>query len=151
MFIDQIGEELEEVIRNGLGDPDFVEDVRALYDIYSGYGIFIPLGFTTLAAAGAAIAAIFALRGSNGGRVTLCILMGLFAAWKLCSGTGTFFYGAALDQLVDEPEVRATGFDFPTALMYGQATVDLLLMALAIMIMVMLLVGSANRYFSRRA
>lgn len=126
-----------------LARQDTPAEVRDLMRAMSGISTFIAAGVNLVGAAGVSICAISAMRGSNGGRITLCVLCGLFAGWKLmCGGYNLLIYS---QDTMDEALAQLGG---AVRYLYGAVAADLFLMFLAIAILVLLLTGPANRYFS---
>jgi len=88
------------------------------------------------AGVGAAVSAIFVLRGAIAARVTLCVLAGLFVACRL-----------ALMAIHELWFAHIAGDSDLIGLIWGLAAVDLLLVGLAVGILVCLLLRSASEYF----
>ncbi len=110
----------------------------------AGVMTFVGAGVNLIAAAGASICAILALRGSNGARITLCVLAGVFAGWKLmCGGYSliTSINGDSAKELRDK-------VGDAMYLLYAAVGIDVVLMVLAIGIIALLLVGVSNRFFN---
>ncbi|MGH3658405.1 MAG: hypothetical protein ACRDUA_17260 [Micromonosporaceae bacterium] len=108
----------------------------------SAIGALLAAGFNLMAGSGAAVCAVFAMRGSNGARITLCVLTGVFAAWKLaCGGIGLLGLSLMNNSAAPPP-------GYSIGLGYAASAIDLVLMLLAIGILVLLLIGTSHRYFS---
>ncbi|MGH3728772.1 MAG: hypothetical protein ACRDTU_08470 [Micromonosporaceae bacterium] len=123
----------------GEGAPS---EMTETFDSFSGALTFVAAGFNLLAGIGAAICAILAMRGSNGARITLCVLCGLFAGWKLmCGGYWTVNVTAPAEESL-RPIESALPF------MYGAAAIDGVLMLVGIAIVALLLTSPSNRYFN---
>jgi hypothetical protein len=137
-----VGTLLSHLALADLAEQDVPGEMRDLMQAMSGMSTFIAAGVNLVAAAGVSICAISAMRGSNGGRVTLCVLCGLFAGWKLmCGGYNLLIYSqSTMEEVLD----RLGG---SVRYLYGAVAADLFLMMLAITILTLLLTGSANRYF----
>jgi hypothetical protein len=84
-----------------------------------------------LPAGGAVVTAIFSTRGSNGARIVLASLMGLYALVSLCQGAGTL-----------------TGSQSGGAGAFVLAGLNLVEVGLAVTIGVLLLVPAAGAYFT---
>jgi CubicO group peptidase (beta-lactamase class C family) len=97
-------------------------------------GLAIGVLFWLVPAAGVIVTALLARRGSNAARIVLASLMGLFALNDLCNGVFSQF---------------SSGFSVSAVRPAGISPVfDLVLAALAVTIGVLVLVPSANRFFS---
>ena len=97
-------------------------------------GLAIGVLFWLLPAAGAVVTSLLARRGSNASRIVLASLMGLFALNDLCNGVfGLFSPGVTVSAV--HPARISSVF-------------NLVLAALAVVIGVLVLVPSANRFFS---
>jgi hypothetical protein len=111
---------------------------------FTGVMTFVGAGINLIAAAGASICAIVAMRGSNGARITLSVLCGVFAGWKLmCGGYSlvTSVSGDAADELRDK-------LGDSMFLLYGAVGVDFVLMVIALGIIALLMLGASNRFFN---
>ncbi|MGH3736934.1 MAG: hypothetical protein ACRDT6_15185 [Micromonosporaceae bacterium] len=118
-------------------DSSAAEDLK---NIGKGWTL-IGAGANLIAAAGASVCAVLSLRGSNGARITLAVLCGLFAGWKLTCGGWS-----AITLTGDSSDYEAIGDAMP--FWYGAIAIDLVLLVVAIVILSLLLVGSSNRWFS---
>jgi hypothetical protein len=125
-------------------DNPLVDDrVRANSTATDLLSIMISVVGNLTAGAGAGVCAVFALRGSNGARIALAVLCGVFSVWKLaCGGFGLL--GVRMASQLEVPGYRA-GFG------YAAAGLDLVLMLLAITIALLLLVGPSNQFFAKPA
>lgn len=103
---------------------------------------FVSAGLNLVAAAGVSICAIISMRGSNGARITLSVLCGLFAGWKLTCGG----YWAATSFAAKPEDTEVIGSAMP--FLWGAVAIDMLLMFIAIAILALLLVGPSQRFFS---
>jgi len=138
-----VGTLLSHLALADLASQDLPAEMRDVMQMMSGMSTFIAAGVNLVAAAGISICAISAMRGSNGGRVTLCVLCGLFAGWKLmCGGYNLLIYSQSTMEEVLAPLGDSVRY------LYGAVAADLFLMLLAITILILLLTGPANRYFS---
>lgn len=99
---------------------------------------FLIGGVNLMASAGAAVAAVLTLRGANPARITLCVLCGLFAGWKLMCG------GIGLTGVVGRASYQGH-----IGLGIAAYALDLVLMLLALTILTLLLLGPAHQYFSK--
>jgi hypothetical protein len=104
-------------------------------------GLIIGVLSWLLPAAGTVVCIEFARRGSNAARVVLACLTGVFALYNVCgAGGGLLFLAAGGD--------TGDGLSITSDQIWWTAPTQALLAGLAIAIMVMLLIPSANRYFS---
>jgi hypothetical protein len=119
-------------------------EVADTLNTFTGAMTFIGAGVNLLAAAGASICAIIAMKGSNGARITLCVLCGLFAGWKLMCG-GYSLVTSTTGQVAAEMRKEVGDAIY---LLYAALGVDFVLMVVAIGIVALLMVGVSNRFFN---
>lgn len=88
-----------------------------------------------LPAAGAVVTAVLTRRGANPARIVLASLMGVYALANLCDGTFSLVSAGAGSAVAGGADV-------------GASVLDVVLAVLAVTIGILLLLPSANRYFS---
>jgi hypothetical protein len=112
-----------------------------MQDFLTGYVLAISVGWAIawlLAAVGATICAALAGRGRNGARVTLAVLAGLFVLAAPCSSLFS-----PVTVLLDDPGLADTASTwFVVSVLLAGA-----LALVAVLILVLLLVPPANRFF----
>lgn len=119
--------------------PSLTEPARWVLTVFYVLAWLVP-------AAGTVVAAIFAGRGANAGRIVLASLMGLYALVELCQGLSGFgnFAGNPVDP--DNPLGGLPAQQGGLVLITFAKT--FVLAGLALAIGVLLLRPAANRYFS---
>jgi hypothetical protein len=138
-----VGTVLSHLAMTDLAGQDAPAEAQDAMQAVSGISTFMVAGVNLVAAAGTSICAISAMRGSNGGRITLCVLCGLFAGWKLMCGGYNI-----VAQSQDPVQEVLVQFGDAARFLYAAVAVDFFLMFVALGIMVLLLTGSASRYFN---
>jgi hypothetical protein len=110
----------------------------------NAYITAIPVAFLMiwlLAGAGAVICAMRSARGSNGARLTLAVLSGLFVIGALCMG---FFTTMSVLSNHENSSVRNLGVAWTLASIGG----GVVLAGIALTVLVLLFVPKARRYFT---
>ncbi|MGH3646958.1 MAG: hypothetical protein ACRDTM_07260 [Micromonosporaceae bacterium] len=123
---------------NTSGNAELEESLKSISSSWT----FISAGINLVAAAGASICAIFSMRGSNGARITLAVLCGVFAGWKLTCGG----YWAATTAAAKSEDTAVIEDAMP--FLWGAVGIDFVLLLVALGILTLLLVGPSNRFFS---
>jgi hypothetical protein len=108
---------------------------RQLVDTVFQVGVGFAVAIWLLPAAGALVTALLARRGANAARIVLACLMGLFALNGLCGGV----FGLVNVRMSPLAAARNSGLS---------SVFDLVLAGLAVAVGVLVLVPSANRFFS---
>jgi hypothetical protein len=108
---------------------------RQVVDTVFQVGVGFAVAIWLLPAAGALVTALLARRGSNAARIVLASLMGLFALNGLCGGV----FGLVNPRMTAFTAGRDSGLS---------PVFDLVLAGLAVAVGVLVLVPSANRFFS---
>jgi uncharacterized membrane protein len=137
-----VGTLLSHLAMADLAAHNATEEVRETLGAVSGFSTFMLAGVNLVAAVGTSICAISVMRGSNGGRITLCLLSGLFAGWKLmCGGYEVIAQSQSPIQEV------LTQFDDAARFLYAAFAIDFFLLVIALVILVLLVTGTASQYF----
>lgn len=137
-----VGTLLSHLAMADLAAHNATAEVRETLGAVSGFSTFMLAGVNLVAAVGTSICAISVMRGSNGGRITLCVLAGLFAGWKLmCGGYEVIAQSQSPIQEV------LTQFDDAARFLYAAFAVDFFLMVIALVILILLVTGTASQYF----
>lgn len=137
-----VGTLLSHLAMADLAAHNATAEVRETLGAVSGFSTFMLAGVNLVAAVGTSICAISVMRGSNGGRITLCVLSGLFAGWKLmCGGYEVIAQSQSPIQEV------LTQFDDAARFLYAAFAVDFFLMVIALVILILLVTGTASQYF----
>jgi hypothetical protein len=124
-----------DTLTNPINFPSSAPPPPNVLNTAAGLAVVLSVVVWLIPAAGAIVTTALSLRGANAARIVLASLMGVFALDNLCGGVGNLA-GVAIGTF------RAGGG--PGVLPYLQ----LLLAALAIVIGVLVLLPSANRFFS---
>lgn len=137
-----VGTLLSHLAMADLAAHNATAEVRETLGAVSGFSTFMLAGVNLVAAVGTSICAISVMRGSNGGRITLCLLSGLFAGWKLmCGGYEVIAQSQSPIQEV------LTQFDDAARFLYAAFAVDFFLMVVALVVLILLVTGTASQYF----
>ncbi len=118
----------------GLGNANGPRPQQLVTTVFQ-IGLVVSVAVWLLPAAGALVTALLARRGSNAARIVLACLVGLFALNGLCGG----IFGLVNPRMSALTSVRESALS---------PAFDLVLTGLAIAIGVLVLVPSANRFFS---
>jgi hypothetical protein len=118
----------------GLGEANGAQPQQLVNTAFQ-VGLIVSVVVWLLPAAGALVTALLARRGSNAARIVLACLMGLFALNGLCGG----IFGLVNPRMSGLTAIRESGLS---------PVFDLVLTGLAVAIGVLVLVPSANRFFS---
>jgi hypothetical protein len=122
----------------GPGAPDMTGIASTAFTV----GIVLSAVFWLLPAAGTVVCAVLAGRGRNAARIVLACLAGVFAANGLCGA------GSALLFQTGGPSRTMGTFGFGSGGPWWAIPFQFSLGALAVLICVLLLLPTANRYFS---
>ncbi|MGH3740764.1 MAG: proline-rich domain-containing protein [Micromonosporaceae bacterium] len=148
LFFEGIFNELNRIAGES-GDAQLNRDLKEITDIYSQLGVLLGAGGNLIAGAAAAACAVMTLRGFNGARISLAVLTGCFAGWKLFCGGSWLFGAISMQESLRQEGITEAQFDTPYELLYGAVAIDFLLMVLAVVVMILLLTSAAGRYFKQ--
>jgi hypothetical protein len=124
----------------GTATPD---NFQSVIDTSLKIGIALNAVLWLLAAAGVIVCAAFAWRGRNGARIVLACLTGVFALNQLFGAAAGLAFRAAAGEATTSP--LATAYSATT---WWFVPIQAALGVLAVLICVLVLLPSANRYFS---
>lgn len=127
-------------------DPTVTGFAESVTAISIGFAIFLWL----IVAAGAVVCAILTDRKKNAARITLASFLGVIAMFQLCAGVANLVSGSILDSLAagdSQFDQEFVAIEPPWWLLVGPFALGVLAAVAA----VLLIVPSANRYFTAGA